>query len=64
MVSLTEGGLEMKQVIKAERAAHCVFEHIYFSRPDSRLEGRVLQEVRGTDGRAALARSRRSTPTW
>ena len=50
MVSLTEGGLEMKQVIKAERPAHCVFEHIYFSRPDTRLEGRVLQEVRGRMG--------------
>ncbi len=34
----------------SERPAHCVFEHIYFSRPDSRLEGRVLQEVRGRMG--------------
>ena len=50
MVSLTEGGLEMKQVISGERPAHCVFEHIYFSRPDSRLEGKVLQSVRGKMG--------------
>jgi amidophosphoribosyltransferase len=50
MVSLTEGGLEMKQVIEGERSAQCVFEHIYFSRPDTRLEGRVLQEVRGRMG--------------
>ena len=50
MVSLTEGGLEMKQVTKAERPAHCVFEHIYFSRPDTRLEGRVLQEVESGPG--------------
>ena len=50
MVSLTEGGLEMKQVIAGKRTAHCVFEHIYFSRPDTRLEGRVLQEVRGKMG--------------
>ena len=50
MVSLTEGGLEMKQVVKGERAAHCVFEHIYFSRPDTRLEGEVLQQVRGKMG--------------
>ena len=28
----------------------CVFEHIYFSRPDSRLEGKVLQQVRGRMG--------------
>jgi amidophosphoribosyltransferase len=50
MVSLTERGLETRQVVKAERPAICVFEHIYFSRPDSRLEGRVLQEVRGKMG--------------
>jgi amidophosphoribosyltransferase len=50
MVSLTADGLQMKQVIKGERAAHCVFEHIYFSRPDTKLEGRVLQGVRGRMG--------------
>jgi amidophosphoribosyltransferase len=50
MVSLTEGGLEMRRVIEGERPAHCVFEHIYFSRPDTRLENRVLQEVRGRMG--------------
>jgi amidophosphoribosyltransferase len=50
MVSLTGRGLETRQVVKAERPAICVFEHIYFSRPDSRLEGRVLQQVRGRMG--------------
>jgi amidophosphoribosyltransferase len=50
MVSLSERGLEMKQVIEGEQPAMCVFEHIYFSRPDTRLENRVLQEVRGRMG--------------
>jgi amidophosphoribosyltransferase len=50
MVSLTERGLETRQVIRSTRPASCVFEHIYFSRPDSRLEGKVLQEVRGRMG--------------
>ena len=50
MVSLTERGLETRQVVKAARPATCVFEHIYFSRPDSRLEGKVLQQVRGRMG--------------
>jgi amidophosphoribosyltransferase len=50
MVSLTERGLETRQVVKSERRASCVFEHIYFSRPDSRLEGKVLQQVRGRMG--------------
>ena len=49
-VSLTADGLETRQVVRSTRQAHCVFEQIYFSRPDSRLEGRVLQEVRGRMG--------------
>ncbi|MFN2611957.1 MAG: amidophosphoribosyltransferase [Solirubrobacterales bacterium] len=50
MVSLTEGGLEMRQVIDDGIPAVCVFEHIYFSRPDSRLENRVVQQSRGRMG--------------
>jgi amidophosphoribosyltransferase len=33
----------------------CVFEHIYFARPDSRLENRVLQQVRGRMGELLAA---------
>jgi amidophosphoribosyltransferase len=50
LVSIGERGLECRQVLPCERPAHCVFEHIYFSRPDTRLEGKVLQEVRGKMG--------------
>jgi amidophosphoribosyltransferase len=50
LLSLTEDGLEARQVVPSGRRAHCVFEHIYFSRPDSRLEGRVVQQVRGRMG--------------
>src|SRR5918995_2312504 len=50
LISLTEDGLESRQVVTANRRAHCVFEHIYFSRPDSRLEGRVVQRARGRMG--------------
>jgi amidophosphoribosyltransferase len=50
MVALTDDGLAMKPVIEGERKAMCVFEHIYFSRPDTKLEGRVLQGVRGRMG--------------
>jgi amidophosphoribosyltransferase len=50
LVSLTERGLEVRQVVPAGRPAMCVFEHIYFSRPDTRIEGHVLQQVRGRMG--------------
>jgi amidophosphoribosyltransferase len=50
LVSIGEGGLETRQAVKSDRPALCVFEHIYFSRPDSKLEGRTLQSVRGRMG--------------
>ncbi|MGA0216585.1 MAG: amidophosphoribosyltransferase [Vulcanococcus sp.] len=50
MISLNEKGIESRQVLTSDRKAMCVFEHIYFSRPDTRLEGKRLQEVRGKMG--------------
>jgi amidophosphoribosyltransferase len=55
VVSLTAGGLQVRQVVEGARRALCVFEHIYFARPDSRLGGQVLQVARGRMGEA-LAR--------
>ena len=43
MVSIGERGLEVRQLVPGERRAFCVFEHIYFARPDSKLEGRLTQ---------------------
>ena len=50
LVTITERGLQVRQVVDGERRAFCVFEHIYFARPDSRLEGRVVQTSRGRMG--------------
>jgi amidophosphoribosyltransferase len=50
MVSLSAKGLEVRQAVRTRRRSFCVFEQIYFSRPDSRLEGRVVQQVRGRMG--------------
>jgi amidophosphoribosyltransferase len=46
MVSLGERGIETKQLVESERKAFCVFEHIYFARPDSILEGNRTQVSR------------------
>jgi amidophosphoribosyltransferase len=50
MISMSARGLEVRQAVKPRRTSFCVFEQIYFSRPDSRLEGRVVQQVRGRMG--------------
>jgi amidophosphoribosyltransferase len=50
IVSLTPDGLQTRMVVSSGRRALCVFEHIYFARPDSRLGGQVLQVARGRMG--------------
>ena len=50
MVSFGERGLQTRMIVEGERKAFCVFEHIYFARPDSRLGGNVLQASRGRMG--------------
>ena len=42
----------------------CIFEFVYFARPDSRLYGREVHERPLPHGRAAGRRRRRSRPTW
>jgi len=46
LVCLGERGIEVRQAVESERRAFCVFEHIYFARPDSKLEGRRAQVSR------------------
>src|SRR3954447_7249843 len=50
MVCLGERGITTRQVVEGKREAFCVFEYIYFARPDSRMGGNVLQAARGRMG--------------
>jgi amidophosphoribosyltransferase len=50
VVTLSERGLQSRIVAPGERKAFCVFEYIYFARPDSRMAGTVLQVARARMG--------------
>jgi len=46
LVCIGERGIQVRQAVESQRRAFCVFEHIYFARPDSKLEGRRAQVSR------------------
>ncbi|MEA2444936.1 MAG: amidophosphoribosyltransferase [Thermoleophilales bacterium] len=54
MIGLTERGIQTKRIVEGARRSFCVFEHIYFARPDSILEGK----------RTAVSRRRMGEILW
>ncbi|WP_394351455.1 amidophosphoribosyltransferase [Halomarina oriensis] len=45
-------GYETYQLVERDRTAHCFFEHVYFARPDSVIDGSLVYETRRDLGRA------------
>ena len=48
---ISDGGLRSIKPFPKAPLAHCVFEHVYFARPDSYVFGRSVNEVRTDFGR-------------
>ncbi|MCE8426243.1 MAG: amidophosphoribosyltransferase [Candidatus Methanoperedens sp.] len=46
MLVFSNGTYESKQLVKLKNSAHCVFEYIYFARPDSIIDGELVYGVR------------------
>ncbi len=45
-------GMRSVKPFPASRLSHCIFEHVYFARPDSEVFGQSVNEVRTNLGRA------------
>lgn len=51
MVIASKDGMTRERYAPVRQQSHCVFEHVYFSRPDSIVFGRAVQESREKLGR-------------
>jgi len=51
MIIVDKKGVHSKIIKTVEHKAHCIFEHVYFSRPDSVIFGETVHDVRKEFGR-------------
>ncbi len=64
LVVINDQGVHSIKPFGRSRERFCVFEYIYFARPDSIMEGTPVYDARKRDRRRTGARDRECPPTW
>ena len=57
-----EGQLHRRQCVEAKKLLPCIFEHVYFARPDSLMDGISVYKTRMRQGAALAHKIRRLRP--
>ena len=58
LLVVSDGGVRSLRPFPPAASAHCIFEHVYFARPDSYVFGKSVNEVRTEMGRILASESR------